>query len=438
MHRPLILTFDTEVKRLDVANDVALLEVCRRAMDMAHAGNYYEALGLLSPVWGGTDCEPRTKGLPLETSAELYLCAGVLTCAVSRASEAQRNGRRFLRKAFVFFRSIDNKESAARCVKELASSLQRAGHHRHARRVASIALRRPTELTLEIEASLHLISANSELSARRFEAALSTLENAYPLFEAVSNDRIRGAFHNTLGLALKNAGLAGGIDDYLQRAIIEFTAASYHFEQSKNLSFLSRVENNIGFLLWSLGENTQAYPHIDRAKSLALSAGDEVMASYFDDTLARVLCGDGKLSEAERVIERAVQELERLGATVELGEAIDTRTEIRNRIAALRAESSNVIPFPSSLAALPTRFVVSVSDDSLINAGVRAGDDLWVCRSARAKDGDLVFADTPDGLTLGFHYAEGDTVRLVFAGEHCSERCYPAALIRIYGVSLTR
>lgn len=290
----------------------------------------------------------------------------------------------------------------------------------------------------EVEASLHLISANAELSARCFDAALATLENAYPLFEAVADERIRGAFHNTLGLTLRNAGFQRGDNDFIQRAVIEYTAASYYFELAGNSRFYAAAENNIGFLLSSLGEYERAYPHIERATALALAAGDQVIAACSDETLARTLCGDGRLSEAEQVIERAIAELERLGAAAEMGEAIDTRAEIRDRIGALSAEASNVIPFPTSLTALPARYTVTVSDDSLINAGIRDGDDIWIFRRAAARDGDLAFVVTPDGPTLAYYYVEGERVRLIYAGDDSPEYYYPATSVRVYGVAFDR
>jgi tetratricopeptide (TPR) repeat protein len=436
MQPPLTLT--QQGNKLDVAGNGEALEKCRRALEMAYGGKHAEAVEVLAPWWGGIGCEPRAPRLPPETVAELSLCAGVITCAVAPAHEAQRHGRRLLRRAERIFRSLGHGERSARCVKELAASLQRAGFFKHARRVAGVALRRKADLAIETEASLHLIVANSELSARRFGEALAVLERAYSLFENVTDSRIRGAFHNTLGLALKNAGIELKINDYLQRAIIEFTAAGYYFELADNLAFLARVENNIGFLLYALAEYAEAYPHIERARSLALEAGDLVMASYFEDTRARVLQGEGKLSEAECVIEGAICELERLGAVVELEVALQTRTEIKDGISALKSEASKVIPFPTSLTTLPARFVVSVSDDSLINVGIRLGDRIWICRRAKARDGELVFAVTPDGPTLAYYYTEGERVLLVYAGDDCPEREYPAALVRIYGAALNR
>jgi tetratricopeptide (TPR) repeat protein len=438
MLRPILLTHDGEEKRLDVARDVATSEKCCRALQMAYAGNYAEAIQLLSPVLGGLDFDPFVEGLSPVTTAELYLCAGVIQCAIARIDTTRRAGRRYLRRAAALYRSLGDHERSALCVKELAGSLQRSGFHRHARRVARAALGNPDHLTLEVEASLHLIVANSELSERHYEAALDTLQRAYPLFETVTDDRLRGAFHNTLGIALKNLGVNHHHDDFLQRAIIEFTAAGYHFERAENSLFQSSVENNIGFLLSTLGEHEQARLHIDHAKVLATDAGDLVRASHFDDTLARVLCNEGRLSEAEKIIERAVTELELLGAADELEEARVTLNEIKNKLDGATVEASNVIPFPTPLAALPARFVVSVSDDSLVNAGIEAGDEVWVCRAAKAQDGDLVFADTPDGAMLAYYYAEGSLIMFIFAGGDCEERYYPVGLVRVLGVALSR
>jgi DNA-binding response OmpR family regulator len=62
--------------------------------------------------------------------------------------------------------------------------------------------------------------------------------------------------------------------DYLDKALIEAAAASFHFEQVGNTRFLARVENNLGFLYFTLGQYRDAHQHFDRARYLFLETKD--------------------------------------------------------------------------------------------------------------------------------------------------------------------
>lgn len=433
--RPERLTINPDVAPHDVAKSVASAELCQRALEAARAGDFADAFSLLEQVWDRAAGKPRADMLSADDSAEIYLCAGTITSLTAHSWEEHLSGRGLLRVAARIFRAVGDGQSLARCLKEVAAACLRSGHNLRAMRVARAALAGRSALPPETEANLQLIVAIAEWRDNRLEQALETLQRAYPLFEAVTDPRTCGIFHNTLGLALEDVGLSAQVGDYIQRAVIEFTAASYYFELCGDVPFLSNVENNIGFLLSLLGQYSEAYSHLERARSLALAQGDELKAAQIEDTRARALCAEGRLSEAELLIDAVVEELERLGAAVPLTEAQATRANIRARVADTRPKGSNVILFPAPLTKLPERYVVQVSDDSLLNAGIGAGDGVWVRRAFRAQDGDLVFASTPDGPVLAFYYEAGDKAALVFAGDDCSDRSYPAASVHVLGIA---
>ena len=64
--------------------------------------------------------------------------------------------------------------------------------------------------------------------------------DAVPLFELSSNDVLKGKFHNTYATVLKNLGTSKNREDYIDRALVEFAAASYHFEQGGDSRFRAR------------------------------------------------------------------------------------------------------------------------------------------------------------------------------------------------------
>src|SRR5437764_6750354 len=123
----------------------------------------------------------------------------------------------------------------------------------------------------------------------RHNDALRILTDATRLFEESANDALKGRFHIELGLVLRKLGTAECRPDYLDRDVIEYTAASHHFEQAGHIGYRARAENNLGFLLYTVGRYDDAYEHLNRARRLFLAERDKGSAAQVDETRARVL-----------------------------------------------------------------------------------------------------------------------------------------------------
>ena len=146
------------------------------------------------------------------------------------------------------------------------------------------------------------------------------------------DDALKGAFHNEFALLFTRLGTEGGGKDYLDRALIEATAASFHFERAGNRRFLARVENNLGFLFFTIGKYDDAHRHLDRARRLFLELKDIGTIAQVDDTRARTLLAEGKLKEAERYARQAVKTLEKGDECSLLVEALTTYGTILARV----------------------------------------------------------------------------------------------------------
>jgi CheY-like chemotaxis protein len=120
--------------------------------------------------------------------------------------------------------------------------------------------------------------------------------------------------------------------EYQDRALIEYSAASFHFEQSGNRRYLASVENNLGFLFFTIGRYGDAYKHLDRARRLFLELKDIGTMAQVDDTRARTLLAEGKFKEAERYARLAVRTLEKGDECSLLVEALTTYGTIMARL----------------------------------------------------------------------------------------------------------
>ena len=99
--------------------------------------------------------------------------------------------------------------------------------------------------------------------------------------------------------------------DYIDYAFVEYAAASFHFQQAGHARYQAYVENNTGFLFFTLGKFNEAHEHLDHAQALFTSLKDGVHLAQVDETRARVFLAEGRISDAEKLARAAVQVLEK-------------------------------------------------------------------------------------------------------------------------------
>jgi CheY-like chemotaxis protein/tetratricopeptide (TPR) repeat protein len=163
-----------------------------------------------------------------------------------------------------------------------------------------------------------------EGSIKRYNDALRIDLEAAPLFDKSTNNAHKGKFHNQFGFVLKNLGAMEKRQDYIDRALIEFAAASFYFEQAGHRRYQGCVENNLGMLFGTARKFPEAHEHLDRAQALFTGMKDIARTAGVDETRARVLLAEGRTAEAERLVRSAVQILERGGEQSLLAEALTT------------------------------------------------------------------------------------------------------------------
>jgi CheY-like chemotaxis protein len=112
--------------------------------------------------------------------------------------------------------------------------------------------------------------------------------------------------------------------DYIDRALVEYAAASYHFEQAGHVRYRACVENNLGMLFLTAHRFAEAHEHLDSARALLVRLEDQTHTAQVDETRAKALLGEGRNAEAEEVVRAAVRALEQGGEQSILAEALTT------------------------------------------------------------------------------------------------------------------
>jgi tetratricopeptide (TPR) repeat protein len=305
--------------------DGPAMERCRRAKELQDAGRHDEAAGALGDLWRGLGERPRAEGLGPLARAELLLRAGALTGFIGssrRVGGAQEAAKNLISEAAEAFRGAGAREREAEALRELGYCYWREGAHDEARVVLGEALKLLPEENYEQRAQTLLRLAIVESSATRYHDALRNLAEAAPLFDASPNHAKRGTFHMEMAVALDFLAAGERRDDYADRALLEYAAASYHFELAGHTRYRAAAENNYAHLLFKRGRYAEAHEHLDCARRLFTSLKDSAHAAQVDETRARAFLAERRFADAERVARAAVRALSTGGEQAVLAEAL--------------------------------------------------------------------------------------------------------------------
>jgi tetratricopeptide (TPR) repeat protein len=357
---------DERLRELDnpalTGNERALLR-CRVAADLIHRGQFEAARDALGELWRGVGERPAVEGLETDVAAEVLLQTGVLSGWMGASRQvrgAQDSAKDLISESAFLFESVGNTARAAAARSDLALCYWRAGAYEEARVLLKNAFEGLSQTTERAKVILRLTTV--EFSAGRYHDALTLLKEHAPIFDEQVSLILRGSFHNHLALVLKQLGIVEGRPDYLDRAIIEFTAAIHHQEQAGHERYRATNENNLANLLRKMGRYKQAHEHLDRAGAVLRKLNDAGLLAQVDETRARVFIEEKNYREADRVITRAVQTLEQGSAPALLAEALTTQGVARARLSDMEG----------SIDVLRRAVKVAEESGALPNAGLAA------------------------------------------------------------------
>lgn len=320
----------------DLGPDRGALLRCAAAAELSEAGRYEEAREALGDLWRGIGERPETSGLSILTTAELLLQCGLLSTwlgASRKVSGAQERAKDLLSEAVRLFESAGRTEKVAEAQFELGQCYFRLGAYEEDRIVLETAYNSLGAESAELRAKIAIRRVSLELWEGRHYEARRLLEEARPVFD-VAGDVLRGKWHGQMGLVLRRLATAEGKPEYFDQAIIEYTAAIYHYEQARYERYAALNFNNLAFLLLRLGRYAEAHENLDRGQSILTQLNDASNLAYIDETRAQVLLAEGSYREADRVIERAVRTLEAAGEAARLADALAVQGVVRARLMA--------------------------------------------------------------------------------------------------------
>jgi CheY-like chemotaxis protein/tetratricopeptide (TPR) repeat protein len=300
---------------------------CHLAKQLEKAGEYEAACEALSEFWPERRRQPTLEGLDQVTAAEVLLRAGALAGwlgSAHRAEGSQETAKNLITQSVEVFEKLGQSSRVAEARGDLALCYWREGSLDEARVNLSTALGSLKDEDSDLKAVVLIRAGVVEVDAGRLDQAVRFYNEAAPQVERSEDHALKGSFHIEFGLVFRRLATPENREDYLDKALIEYAAASFHFEQAGNDRYLARVENNLGYLFFTIGRYKDAHSHLDRARQLFLELKDAGTVAQVDDTRARTLLAEGRIVEAERFARQAVKSLEKGGEQALLAEALTT------------------------------------------------------------------------------------------------------------------
>jgi tetratricopeptide (TPR) repeat protein len=359
---------------------------CEATRILENTGEYEEARKVLSDYWPRTGETPKVAHLEPNTAAELLLRAGVLTGMIGSQRQipnAQEAAKDLLTQSHLIFESRQNIKKIAEARTELGLCHWRTDDLDGARDCLKEALALLT-IDSELKAKAILRLSIVEHSANRDQKAFRLLTKHTPLFLRLNNHTLKGCYFTTLGNRLENLAELGEHPDYIDRALIEYAAASYHLELSGHRKYLANVETNLGYLYFKINHFDEANEHLNRARRIYVSIKDTCTAAQVDETRARILLKQERLTEAERVIRSAVRIQEKGGNAFLLTEALITYGRV---LARLERYGASLATFRRTVELSDQAGLVNRAAEAMIAAFRELGEHLVVSESGQLISG---------------------------------------------------
>jgi tetratricopeptide (TPR) repeat protein len=394
------------------ANDRAEL-CCEAAKALEYKGEYEKAQKLLSDYWRRVGERPNVEGLEHRAAAEVLLRAGVLTGLIGskdRIAESQETAKNLISESLTIFQDTKYRKKIAEAQTELALCYWRTGEYNEARDILNEALSHLTTHS-EVKAKAVVRLAIVECEAASYAKASRVLTEHADLFQKINNETLKGSYHVTLGTVLRHLWEAKQRGDYIDRALIEYAAASYHFERAEHRCYLANVENQLGLVYFHINRCDEAHQHLDRARRIQVSLRDAGMVAQYDETRACVFLKQGRFAEAERTARAAVYAQEKTGRHALIAEALITHGRALARLG----------KYGGALAAFHRAFELSEFTDNTNGAAEAAlaafqeiGDRLAVLEGGNLLAGrglnEAIQSLEHDVIKLALENAQGSVV----------------------------
>jgi tetratricopeptide (TPR) repeat protein len=310
--------------------DTTLAQVCTKTSELIYAGQYEAARDELGVLWAGIGERPMVDAPP-QIRAEILLQCGTLSGWLGSAGQldVQERAKDLLTEALHIFQTLNLKAKVSETQCELGVCYFRKGAYDEARVILDEAMKGLEDA--ELQAKILIRRASIEIWLGKYHEAWKLLDEARPAFDN-SSHALKGRWHGQVALILQKLATTEGRIDYSDRAIIEFTAAIYHYEQAGHERYCAINLNNLAVLLYQLGRYPETYEHLDRAHTFLDKFKDIGLLAQVEETRARAFVAEERYLDARRVIIGVVETFEKGGESALLADALIIKATVQARL----------------------------------------------------------------------------------------------------------
>src|SRR5437764_8380103 len=214
---------------------------CDLAKQLEKAGEYEAAREALGEFWSERDGSPVLDQLDEATKAQVVLRVGALSGwlgSTDQAARSQEIAKDLITKSIEIFDELGQTTEAAEARGDLALCYWREGALDEARVTLASALNFLSKRDSDLKAALLIRSGIIEVDSERLNEGFGFYDAAKRLVEESQDDSLKGSFHMSFGVLFERLAAAEKREDYVDNAIIENTAASFHLERAGNSRYL--------------------------------------------------------------------------------------------------------------------------------------------------------------------------------------------------------
>lgn len=305
---------------------------CLIAREQIVQGNF-EAGRLMLQNWYTVGQWPAPEKLSPHSFADLLFAAGKLAsnlASTSQVPKAQKHAEALLNGAIGIWEQLGLKRQSAEVQMELGICYWREGLIDLACNSVKTSLKQFDDHDSELR-GLGLIRMAIVEMAGCLDDALASLNEAAAFVD--QEGPFLSSIHNfELGVVFKHLGVAGGRNDYFERARNLYREALFQFEAIGSYLNIAFTENNYGNLLVTLGQLEEAELHIKRARTLYESRPEKVYLAQFDDTRARFYIATEQFDFAEQILAESIGVLEDSGQEEYVAQSLTTQGMLLCRV----------------------------------------------------------------------------------------------------------
>jgi DNA-binding winged helix-turn-helix (wHTH) protein/tetratricopeptide (TPR) repeat protein len=306
--------------------------LCSIAREQIAVGNF-DAGNLILRRWAQPGKWPKLNSLNPYAAADLLFTLGTLIGCVAgakRVIHGQKQAEAFLTGSVALFEQLGMTSRSVEAQVELSRCFYRQGLFDVARNTLASALSDLPDDQTEIKSVALVLWGVVERDSGRLTSSVTKLREASTL--EVAGRLVTGRCCHELATTLKELAISEKEPRHSDEAKVHFIRALYESEAIGNHRLAAAVENNMGFLLLSLGLLDESEKHLLRSRRLFDGYSDNVRGAQVNETLARLYLQTKQYSLAQRTIERAIETLELTDGEALLAEALTTKGVVARRL----------------------------------------------------------------------------------------------------------